>query len=80
MKENFAGTAKTMLHKHYKTERKVTAQLLAQLLQGVQNTDVGLYNIIAQSFASGRRDQSLETRLGFLAHFSLQQSCGSSDL
>lgn len=78
IKHNFVGIAKTMLQKHHKTERKMTAQFLAQLLQRLQNTDVGLYST-AQSFAS-RRDRSLETRLGFLAQFSLHQSCGSSDL
>lgn len=56
MKENFVGTAKTMLHKHHKTE-KMTAQLLARLLQGLQNTDVGLYNITAQSFCFKKKRQ-----------------------
>lgn len=79
IKENFVGIAKTMLHKHHKAERKMTAQFLAQLLQRLQNTDVGLYSSTAQGFAS-RRERSLETRLGFLAYFSLHQSCGSSDL
>lgn len=54
MKENFAGTEKTMLQKHHKTEGKMTAQPLAWLLQGLQNTGVGLYNIIAQSFCFKR--------------------------
>lgn len=44
IKENFVGIAKTMRHKHHKTERKMTAQFLAQLLQRLQNTDVGLYS------------------------------------
>lgn len=78
IRENSVGIAKTMLHKHHKTERKMTAQFLAQLLQTLQNTDVRLY-FTAQSLAS-RRDRSLETRLGFLALFSLHQNCGSSDL
>lgn len=57
MKENFAGTAKTMLHKHHKTERKMTAQLFTWLLQGLPNTDVGLYNITAQSFCFKKRQK-----------------------
>lgn len=61
IKENFVGIAKTMLQKHHKIERKMTAQFLAQLLQRLQNTDVGLHST-AQSFAS-RTDRSLETRL-----------------
>lgn len=43
-----------MLHKHHKAERKMTAQFLAQLLQRLQNTDVGLYSSTAQGFASRR--------------------------
>lgn len=78
IKENFVRIAKTMLHKHHKTERKMTAQFLAQLLQRLQNTDVRLYST-TQSLAS-RRESSLESRMGFLAHFSLHQTCGSLDL
>lgn len=57
MKENFAGTAKTMLHKHHKTERKMTAQLLALLLQGLQNTAVGLYNTTARNICFTNRQK-----------------------
>lgn len=65
MKENFAGTAKTMLHKHHKTERKMTAQLLARFLQGLQNTDVGLYNITAQSFCFNKNRQKFGDQASF---------------
>lgn len=50
MKENFAGTAETMLDRHHKPERKTTAQLLAGQHQRLQSTDVALCDITAQSF------------------------------
>lgn len=46
-------------------QRKMTAQLLAQLLQGLQNMDVGVYNISAQSFCFKKKGEKFGDQAWF---------------